>query len=624
MENESMKKRIVSLDVIRVFSCLCVLLVHFNAAISGWTGGIFVYPNSLLGNYILSGRVYIGGLGVSLFFILSGASLMYTHKPERGLRYFYKKRVFNIYPMFWIAFAIATAFDFLSNKAMGFAKPANILYSIAGMDGYFGTLGLITTEYYKLGEWFLGCIILLYVLFPLLYKGIERKPILTTGCVCAIYILCIRLVPVFGYTIDQIAFVLRIPEVLLGMLFIRYDMLKRPLRLMGLGVGVFVLAVLFRNNISSLTLCIATALAVFVVLNSMVCLLAKFNIRWSGFTALANLTYPVFLIHHWLIHTMVKGFDLKALPRVYALALLLVWTALLLLLSKLLVKANKRLVCFIQSKRIVYWGMIIILIGSFAYTACQAGISMATSFRGESVQAEYDHDMYAAQVENAWYDDGNIYATVKNSGSVAWSEDEAYRCGLFINGQDCSVRATIEPGETVSPGATYTFVFHDADKLPIESLGVQMLKEGVIYFGEQRQLSQPTQPLAGMPQVEYDGTDYQWLDYCGDEKQVDGIVKVDIDRESTWIAGWAIDPLAGTTASKVVLQVGEACCDAEYGEVRESVAAYFGSDDYLNSGYTAALNTRELIDAGKLVVHVVSADGTYQYAPQVYRVEILD
>ena len=70
MENESMKKRIVSLDVIRVFSCLCVLLVHFNAAISGWTGGIFVYPNSLLGNYILSGRVYIGGLGVSLFFIL--------------------------------------------------------------------------------------------------------------------------------------------------------------------------------------------------------------------------------------------------------------------------------------------------------------------------------------------------------------------------------------------------------------------------------------------------------------------------------------------------------------------------------------------------------------------------
>lgn len=240
------------------------------------------------------------------------------------------------------------------------------------------------------------------------------------------------------------------------------------------------------------------------------------------------------------------------------------------------------------------------------------------------IQAEYDHDMYAAQVENAWYDNGNIYATVKNSGSVAWSEDEAYRCGLFINGQDCSVRATIEPGETVPPGATYTFVFHDADKLPIESLGVQMLKEGVLYFGEQRQLSQPTQPLAGMPQVEYDGTDYQWLDYCGDEKQVDGIVKVDTDRESTWIAGWAIDPLAGTTASKVVLQVGEACCDAEYGEARESVAAYFGSDDYLNSGYTAALNTRELIDAGKLVVHVVSADGTYQYAPQVYRVEILD
>lgn len=49
------KKRIVSMDLIRLFACICVTVVHFNASVSGWNNGVFVYPNSIVPNYYLGG-----------------------------------------------------------------------------------------------------------------------------------------------------------------------------------------------------------------------------------------------------------------------------------------------------------------------------------------------------------------------------------------------------------------------------------------------------------------------------------------------------------------------------------------------------------------------------------------
>ena len=80
--------------------CLLVCLVHFNAAVSGYQNGVFVYANSIAPNHIMGNRVYLGTLGVKLFFVVSSASLMLSYKPEDKTITFYKKRILNIYPGF--------------------------------------------------------------------------------------------------------------------------------------------------------------------------------------------------------------------------------------------------------------------------------------------------------------------------------------------------------------------------------------------------------------------------------------------------------------------------------------------------------------------------------------------
>lgn len=93
------RSHVFAYDVIRVVACLCVLTIHFNAAFSAWSGGIFVYQNSVFPNYIFNQSVYLGDFGVSLFFLLSGAAMFHTYGEQKiSLRQFYQKRFFLSIP----------------------------------------------------------------------------------------------------------------------------------------------------------------------------------------------------------------------------------------------------------------------------------------------------------------------------------------------------------------------------------------------------------------------------------------------------------------------------------------------------------------------------------------------
>lgn len=36
-----MKKRLASMDIIRIFACLCICIIHFNASVSGYDAFFF-------------------------------------------------------------------------------------------------------------------------------------------------------------------------------------------------------------------------------------------------------------------------------------------------------------------------------------------------------------------------------------------------------------------------------------------------------------------------------------------------------------------------------------------------------------------------------------------------------
>lgn len=280
------RQRVFYFDLIRAFSCLCIMTVHFNASISGWTNGQFVYGNSLVPNYYLNRRVYLGGIGVSLFFMLSGATLMMSYRG--GLKRFYIRRFRSIYPMFWVAYIAVALIDFMLNRGFVQADIRLMPLTITGMDGYLATLGLAPYGFYKIGEWFLGCIVLLYLVYPAVHACLERAPAVTAaGSVVLAAVLGMLCERVPDYACSGLEPWFKVPEMIFGMLFVRYSLEKKaPL------------------------LCIF----LFALLTALLGLVKNGVVR-RAVIRFAALSYPIFLLHHWIIVRMVQGFRLDAMPR---------------------------------------------------------------------------------------------------------------------------------------------------------------------------------------------------------------------------------------------------------------------------------------------------------------------
>lgn len=214
---EKRKDRVFYYDAIRVVACLSVIIIHFNASFSAWSGGVFTYPNAVFPNFIFNQSVYLGDFGVSLFFILSGAAMFRTYGGrEISLGAFYRKRFLSLYPMFWLAWFAAAAVGVLVYGGIGSGGAKALLATFSGMDGYLLSLGYGGLgAFYKVGEWFLGCMILLYLMMPLLLQGMKKHPLLTLGLSVTVSIL------IHGET-SNIFFLRRVPEVVFGMAFDRY------------------------------------------------------------------------------------------------------------------------------------------------------------------------------------------------------------------------------------------------------------------------------------------------------------------------------------------------------------------------------------------------------------------
>lgn len=158
------KKRIFYLNFIRAISMLIIVTYHFN---------VHLAENNIQCIKIFSnGR--LGMIGVTLFFMISGAALMYNYGENIGLKHYFKKRFLGIYPMFWIAYILVFTYIFYGSKKTIWNLPIyKLIISLFAMDGY---LSPYTETFYLIGEWFLGCIVLIYILFPLLRILINKYP----------------------------------------------------------------------------------------------------------------------------------------------------------------------------------------------------------------------------------------------------------------------------------------------------------------------------------------------------------------------------------------------------------------------------------------------------------------
>jgi peptidoglycan/LPS O-acetylase OafA/YrhL len=207
-----MVKRVYYLDFIRGISVCLIIIFHFNVH----TLELSVSDNPVFWKKTVIDHSLLGVLGISLFIILSGASLMLSTKESFKMRTFFRNRFLSIYPLFWVTYA--TAFSilcFVHHKLPAKAPPLSFFLTIIGLDGF---LLYTIPNFYLLGEWFLGFIIIMYIIFPLLRYIFTKYAMFTI-------ILCVFITLLVGkftqLKMDIMRFPLfRLTEFVFGMSFI--------------------------------------------------------------------------------------------------------------------------------------------------------------------------------------------------------------------------------------------------------------------------------------------------------------------------------------------------------------------------------------------------------------------
>lgn len=166
MENVSKLSRIFAFDVIRVLAMFWVVTYHFGCE---YSFGPFA---PIVNFFCVTPNFDFGNVAVTMFLVLSGALLYrkYGNGNVGKLSSFYIKRAKTIYPPFWIAnlyILLAMARHWMADGSPFFAgNPLKLLLTVVGFDGYVNLFGF--ENYYFCGEWFVGAIVLLYLLFPFL------------------------------------------------------------------------------------------------------------------------------------------------------------------------------------------------------------------------------------------------------------------------------------------------------------------------------------------------------------------------------------------------------------------------------------------------------------------------
>ena len=110
---------------------------------------------------------------------------------------------------------------------------------------------------------------------------------------------------------------------------------------------IFGLAYLFRDYISNMTLCLAFCIFISIVI-ILIGEKIKYRAMLSVINKIARLTYPAFLVHHWLLGYLLIGFDLSTMNRSNIYLMFVVYVVLVFLLSKRLFEKATNITNFLR------------------------------------------------------------------------------------------------------------------------------------------------------------------------------------------------------------------------------------------------------------------------------------
>ena len=331
------RTRVFYLDLIRAVAAVLIVLTHFNFHLKEHGGG-YVLTYEPFG-------IYVGALGVSLFLIISGAALTLTYRRPINLKRFYWKRFRSIYPMFWTAWVLGTlAFFLATNGRLPNAAPAkSFILTVLGIDGlaqafYFHTM-------YLLGEWFLGFILLYYLVFPVLLWAIDRFPVVTGAVLLVVYVATIVVMSRYFPAYPSAAVLTtRLPEMAFGSYLVLYIH-----RIHGAVVvpaaAVLAISAMFPGRIPEDVGTTIVGISVFLILVVAGRYVAIQPVR-VVVSLIATYSYPIFLVHHMVIEQVLEKIDVAGFYPIQRYMLLAAECVIIFALSVALVKVTDAVIDF--------------------------------------------------------------------------------------------------------------------------------------------------------------------------------------------------------------------------------------------------------------------------------------
>jgi peptidoglycan/LPS O-acetylase OafA/YrhL len=219
MNNLQHTNRIHILDVFRGLAATAVVMHHVLRCTPGLNSDTF-WKSSAASNWWVK-YLFIGDLAVTLFFVLSGASLALSSKNTTlditGIKYFYVKRFFRIYPLYvlsiFVYYIFRYVYPFISSGPYNnwlspqFVNHISLKSWITYLTMSFNFFQIPVIFFNAL--WSLPMEFQFYLFFPLLFYFCFNRP-MNTGTI---------LVILFSGTIFIISSVFHIPGETLGRLW---------------------------------------------------------------------------------------------------------------------------------------------------------------------------------------------------------------------------------------------------------------------------------------------------------------------------------------------------------------------------------------------------------------------
>lgn len=283
------KERLMGFDFIRTVCAVGIIIYHYFCHTSSDFRPLYHYQNG--GNW--------GSTFVTAFFVISGAVLYLNYHEKlggRSLKEFYYKRWKALFPMFYIGYAffyVEKIFD--TGSVFWGGNRCLLVQSLFGMDGYLHYIW--PDNYYLIGEWFFGAIVLLYLLYPVLLWFFRKNVWIVTGVLWALFGVTLFVIDDFT---NVISCILSFES---GMLIIYYRKYLLQKKMIGVAALGGLLAVVCVDLHLQWNIAVHLAgICLFFVLYYLGQFLEQLPVCSKVIKELGgNLSFPIFLVQHIVV-----------------------------------------------------------------------------------------------------------------------------------------------------------------------------------------------------------------------------------------------------------------------------------------------------------------------------------